>query len=154
MDETDLLILSELLEDARKPFSTIADNIGSSTQTVKRRYHTLKKKYLLLSSISIDTSKLGFTGMADLLINAKSGTDLQDLLEPLKKMPGVIVVARTVGEFDCHCMMLVKDFHDFCDKIRTIQKLPNLAQLDLAIAENDQPQKPVNVNGLSLQIPT
>jgi Lrp/AsnC family transcriptional regulator for asnA, asnC and gidA len=146
MDEIDILILSELLEDARKPFSTIADNIGSSTQTVKRRYQTLKKKYIILSSISIDTSKLGFTGITYLLMNIVSGTDSLDLIEPLRKMPGIIVATRTVGEFECFAIMLFRDFNDFFEKIRVIQKIPNLKELEIAVTKNVHPQWPHNVD--------
>ena len=146
MDEIDLAILSELFEDARKPYNKIADKLGLSTQTVKRRYQTLKKNYIMLSSIRIDTSKLGFTGISHLLMNSISGTDLEDLLEPIRKMPGVIIATRAVGEFNCYAVMLFRDFNDLFDKIRTIQKIPNLKDLELAITKNVQPQWPQNVD--------
>ena len=103
-------------------------------------------KHILLTSISIDTSKLGYAGVAHLLMNSVSGTDLMDLLEPLRTMPGVIIATRAVGEYECYAVILFRDFHDFFEKIRCIQKLPTLGQLNFAIRKNNQPQWPVNVD--------
>ncbi len=59
LDETDLDILRLLLEDARRPYSEIADRVGVSPPTVSDRVDRLQKLGVIRQfTLDIDRSKL------------------------------------------------------------------------------------------------
>ena len=63
MDKIDYLILSELLKDASLSFVEIAEKVGTTPYTVRRRYEKMKKEGVIHRCIvSIDLSKLGYQG--------------------------------------------------------------------------------------------
>ncbi len=51
MDETELLIIKRMTEDARTPFRKIAKELGVSPDTIISRYKTLIEKVPNLSKI-------------------------------------------------------------------------------------------------------
>lgn len=86
MDKIDLQMINELMDDARKPFREIAKKLDVSTQTVIKRYNTLKEKGTIqICAISIDPNKIGYEGIADLLITGSPGSNLSEAIDRLKK---------------------------------------------------------------------
>lgn len=140
MDEIDLQILSELIEDARKPFSAIAKNIGLATQTVIRRYKNLKKSNKLYLFITIDPKKLGYVGEAMLFMKSLPGNDLSDVFINLKKMPAVIIVTKGLGAFEGYAVMLFKNFTDLSEKIKAIKKIPTFGECEIALSKIHFPE--------------
>ena len=73
MDNLDQDIINELQNDSRQPFRVIAKKLGVRTQTVILRYNKLKEKGIIKAcTISVNTSKLGFEGLASLLITSSN----------------------------------------------------------------------------------
>lgn len=133
MDQIDLRIINELVEDARIPFNLIAKKIGISSQTVKRRYDRLLEKYIRSCSISIDFTKLGFIGTADIFMDSEPGSDLTSVLKKLKETPGVFIVTRSLGAFEGYAVLLFKSFTDLSRKIEKIKKFPNLGRIEVLL---------------------
>jgi len=100
IDKTDIQIIKELLNNARISFRKLAEKIGVSTQTIIRRYYSLKGTVITHSSITIDLSKLGYVGIAVLLVKTSQELDANLVLRRMVKIPNVIVATRLFGNFD------------------------------------------------------
>ena len=71
MDETDLLIIKKLTEDARISFRKIAKELEVSPDTVINRYKALRESEVIRgSTVVIDPKKLGYSGIAVFMIDA------------------------------------------------------------------------------------
>lgn len=57
----DLKIVKALHQDSRRPISDVAEEIGASVKTVRRRLERLEKEGLVLSSIHLELGKAGGT---------------------------------------------------------------------------------------------
>ena len=69
LDETDLQIVEELTKDGRAPFGKIAQSIGSSTDTVNRRYVRLLQNGFIKVSIQVDPILLGYRAAVSFFID-------------------------------------------------------------------------------------
>ena len=138
MDQLDVIILSELLKDARQPFSKLAKKLNVAPQTVIRRYESLKKNQIRYASIRIDSKKLGYVGVAHLFIKTLSGTKTSATINKLKHTAGVFIVTNALGDFDAYAEMMFKSFGDLSEKISLIKNLPNVQKIDFALSSNEE----------------
>jgi Lrp/AsnC family transcriptional regulator for asnA, asnC and gidA len=99
-DRIDQFIIGALSENARMPFSKIAEQLDISTQSVSRRYNRLRKDVSPYSSITLDLRKLGYIGTALFLIKVSHRQDVSKVVEEILKVPNVITAIRTLGNFD------------------------------------------------------
>lgn len=108
LDETDLDILRLLLEDARRPYSEIADRVGVSPPTVSDRVDRLQKLGVIRQfTLDVDRSKLHDGVSVIIEIHLKPGTDdrVSDRLAATDRVERVYETAErrllaeaTVGE--------------------------------------------------------
>lgn len=62
MDEKDRKILKLLNEDGRRPFAEIADELGVSEATVRKRVKKMEKKGVIRNyTVEVDHEKLGYS---------------------------------------------------------------------------------------------
>lgn len=83
LDETDLEIVSLLLEDARRPYNDIADRVDVSAPTVSDRIDRLQQLGVI-QGFTVDLDRSSFADGIDLLIDvtlhaARNGTVTTDL---------------------------------------------------------------------------
>jgi DNA-binding Lrp family transcriptional regulator len=142
LDQIDVLILSELLKDARQSFSKLAKKLGVAPQTVIRRYESLKKNQILYASIMIDTKKLGYVGVAHLFIKTLSGTKTSETISKLKQTPGVFIITNALGDYDVYAELMFKSFSDFSEKFSAIKKYPNIQKISFALSTNEDSLHP------------
>jgi len=142
MDQLDVLILSELLGNARQPFSKLAKKLGVATQTIIRRYNILKKNQIIYASIRIDTKKLGYVGVAHLFIKTSSGAKTSETVNQLKQTSGIFIVSSALGDYDAYAELMFKSFTDFSEKMNMIKKFPNIRKISFALSTNEDPLLP------------
>jgi len=119
MDETDLLIIKRMTEDARVSFRKIAKELGVSPDTVISRYRGLQEKGVIRgSTVVLDPKKIGYKGMAAFMIDTSPthiiATEVtppktSSILETVIKMPNVILATKTVGDHDLLAIAVIKD---------------------------------------------
>ncbi|MCW4015272.1 MAG: Lrp/AsnC family transcriptional regulator [Candidatus Bathyarchaeota archaeon] len=135
MDRTDWKIVKELMEDARKPFTKIAKKIGISTQSVIKRYNKLKDDGTIqLCSISLDLEKIGYKGIAYLLMKSSHGSSLDEAIVHLRKTKNIIITTRAIGDFEGYAILIFKDLTDLYDKVSQIKKFPNIERIELSFS--------------------
>jgi Lrp/AsnC family transcriptional regulator for asnA, asnC and gidA len=144
MDKLDYLLLSELLKDARMPFSTIAKKIGVSPQTIISHYERMKKKGVIARCIlSIDPSKLGYQGKVFLMITNSPSHSKSATLESLRKIENVIVITEIIGSFDILAIALVTDLNSIIKLVSAVKGLDSVQQVEVSLVEEtDLPVTP------------
>jgi DNA-binding Lrp family transcriptional regulator len=110
IDELDKQIVAKLTLDGRASFTKIAKEIGSSTDTVVKRYHRLREKGAIKVSIQINPNKIGYASILDFNIAFTALGGLSDtVVESLAKIPDVIIIAKTSGDYDLQLTAMIRD---------------------------------------------
>ncbi len=134
MDDLDKLIITELIDDCRKPFKKIAEKIGVSTPTVINRYNKLKREDTIqCCCIQVDLVKLGYKGTAHLLITSSGARKLSEVMEQIQEINGIIIASRAMGDFEGYAVLAFKDVEDLYDKVLQIKNLPNIYGVEMSI---------------------
>jgi len=110
IDELDKQIVARLTLDGRASFTKIAKKIGLSTDTVVKRYHKLREKGSIKVSIQINPNKIGYTSILDFNIAFTAPGGLSDtLVESLARIPDVIIITKTSGDYDLQLSAMIRD---------------------------------------------
>jgi DNA-binding Lrp family transcriptional regulator len=133
MDKIDYQILSELLLDSTLSFVKIANRIGISPYTVRRRYEKMKREGIIFSHIvSIDLSKIGYQGKAFLLITTSPNGNKSDIISLLKKIKNIIVVTETIGPYDILAIAPITDLESIQMLLKDARKIPDVQYIQIA----------------------
>lgn len=128
MDETDLKIAKILANNARMPFSQIAEQLGISTKKVINRYKKMKG-LLIHSTITINLEKLGYIGQAIFRIKISYKHNLDEIFEKISHTQNVIISLKHYGPFELTAIVSFKNLdhlaqiHDEISKIQGIKEL-------------------------------
>lgn len=153
LDETDMDILRLLLEDARRPYSEIADRVGVSPPTVSDRVDRLQKLGVIRQfTLDIDRSMLndGFPVMIEIDLRPEADDRVADRLAAAGPVERVyesadrrLVVEATVTEDEVKPMIekaidmeLVRDFD-----VRILQRTnwqPQISSPEVQIDYEDE----------------
>jgi len=145
MDEIDLQIINELAENARKPFKLIAKKVGVSISTVAKRYNEMKEKGIIqLCSARIDLRKIGYNGIAYILINSSSGFILSESIEHVKKIPNIIIASKSLGDFEGYAILAFRDIKDLYEKVLQIRMLPSVSNVEMSFTVDSMQYFPPN----------
>lgn len=145
MDKLDYLILSELYKDASLSFVDIADKVGTTPYTVRRRFEKLKKESIISKTVvSIDLSKLGYQGKAFLMITVASNSDKSQTIKFLKALKNTLFAIESLGPCDVLYIAPVTDMKSVLDLVTEVKKAPNverveftcMSEVDFPICEN------------------
>ncbi len=117
IDELDLRIVEKLASDGQAPFSEIAQKVGTSTDTVVKRYHKLKNSNAIKVSVQIDPNKIGYHAILDFNLSFTSSGNLSEIIESLAKIPDIIIITKTSGDYDLQVTAMIRDV----DQMFTIQ---------------------------------
>ncbi len=131
MKNVDYQILQELISNPQASFSTIAKKLNISQNTIKKKYEKmLQEKTILHNFITIDLQKIGYEGRARYTIKTQ-----QKILtiEALKKIPNVILVSETFGDYDVIAFAVVKDYTSMINITDKIKKIPTIMQADVSL---------------------
>jgi DNA-binding Lrp family transcriptional regulator len=99
MDNIDQEILKVLMKNPTESFSSVAETVGVSVQTVIKRYNAMKNNEIILGeNTNVNLSKVGFSGKVFLLIKGSIDfdSDVKNLVSTIGKMHGVKEVEFTL----------------------------------------------------------
>jgi DNA-binding Lrp family transcriptional regulator len=134
VDKTDQEILKLLIKNPTESFSSIAETIGVSVQTVIKRYNSMKKEQIISGENTIvNLSRLGFSGKVFLLIKGSINFDSKVVTEKVSRLPNVFLTSEMVGSFDVLAMALVKSVANIKDLINIIDKMPGVKEVEFTL---------------------
>lgn len=112
LDRLDLRIIRSLSQDARKPYTTIADELDVSDATIRKRVKRMLKEGIIKQfNVLLDYHKIGriIKAFIGLRINPRM---LNDIVEHLEPNPDVQVLYRTTGNVDLFIEVIVRDMEE------------------------------------------
>lgn len=133
IDNIDIKILRVLQEDARTSFKEIANLCHVSTDTIKYRFENLKKNSIVRgTTIVIDPKEAGEGNLVMFWIEIVQPYS-NSILNLIKKIPGMLVVTRVIGEYDIEAIFLLKDIEQISIAKETIEDLPQVKSVDISV---------------------
>ena len=119
LDEVDSKILRILLEDARAPISKIAEELGLSRPTVRKRLRRLVESGIIKGfSVVIDENLLkGFQ-----VLGLFKASNAEKLVNELKKIDEVSEIYLTTGERNVVCIARIADLRTLEDLLNKFSK--------------------------------
>ena len=112
LDRLDLRIIRSLSQNARKPYSTIANELEVSDATVRKRVNRLVDEGIIKQfNLLLDYHRIGriVKAFIGLRVNANK---LMNVVGPLQDNPDVQVLYRTTGNVDLFVEVIFKDLEE------------------------------------------
>ncbi|WKV12820.1 Lrp/AsnC ligand binding domain-containing protein [Marivirga harenae] len=141
LDNTDLAILNILMQDARRPFTEVAEEVFVSPGTVHVRMRKMEKLGLIKNSqLQVDLSKLGLDVTAFLGVYLQKSSLYDDVVAALKAIPEIVDCHYTTGAYSMFVKIVCRDtnhlkniLHDFIQPIEGIERTETFISLEESI---------------------
>ncbi|MEM9022114.1 MAG: AsnC family transcriptional regulator [Bacteroidota bacterium] len=135
IDKTDRQILQLLLEDARMPFTEIAQRVKVSSGTVHSRVKKLEKHNIITGatlSINYEAVNYNFTAYVGIIMNRT--LESAKVVDLLKNIPEVTVADIVSGQFSIFCKIRCVDTRDAKRVIFSINGIPGVLRTETMIS--------------------
>lgn len=110
LDETDQRILQALVEDARKPFTEIAADLGLSNSLVHQRIQKMRSSGLIEGyEVRMNEKILGYATIAYTGILLKDGKYSYTVAEALRQIPEIVECHFVAGRYAIFVRIVAQD---------------------------------------------
>lgn len=99
LDNLDKEIIAELIHDGRPNYADMAEKLQTSKPTISRRITNLLKDKIIQIIAIPNSSKIGFTANAYVLIKVQSAM-IEEICEKLNTFQEIHIIMRVMQEFD------------------------------------------------------
>ncbi len=131
IDALDRHIASILAINGRISFTKIAKELGTSTDTILKRYYKLKENGAIKVSIQINPNLIGYTSILDINVAFTTSEGLTDtLVETLAEIPDVVIITKTSGDFDLQLTAIVRDMAQSFDIQDQISEVCGITKIE------------------------
>lgn len=148
IDLIDQAILKHLLQDSRRTYQEIADDIKVSTGTIHGRVSKMKEQGVITGSkITVDLNKLGYNVCAFIGVNLASARSLKPVLAKLERLSQVLDVHYTTGQYSLFVKVQVRstqELHLFL--INELQSIDEIQSTETFISLDN----PITRTGLGI----
>ena len=137
MDRIDLHILNELTVNSKKPFLTMAKELGVTSVTVQKRYEKMKKDGIInMATTVVDLSKLNFQGSVFLMITKSTTCTSEAVVKILLDTKNVFLVTEIIGDFDILGIAYFKTFKSLIELVEKIRNLSCVNHVEIALSKD------------------
>ena len=128
LDQIDIGILSQLMKDAKTPYTDIAKQLFVSSGTIHVRMRKMEDMGLIKgSSLNVNYAKLGYDITAFLGVYLSQSSKYEIVAEELRKIPEVVSLHYTTGNYSMFVKIICQDTNHLrdvlSDKIQRIQEI-------------------------------
>jgi Lrp/AsnC family transcriptional regulator for asnA, asnC and gidA len=128
-DELDLRIIDALAEDGRRPFTTVAKDLGVAEATVRARVARLQRMDAIRFVTDTSPHRLGLL-FAYLGVRV-NGPNIQRAIEAICAIPEAVYVIECTGNFDVLVEVVAKDGEDLLRLMHEeIRSVPGVSEVD------------------------
>jgi Lrp/AsnC family transcriptional regulator for asnA, asnC and gidA len=133
IDSEDKKLIQILTKNGRMSFTKIAKEMKLATNTIVRRYNNLRNNGTIKVVIQIDPKKIGYCTILDfhLAFTSYSVTS-QSIVEYFSRVPDIIVVTKTSGDYDLQVTAMVKDIDQMFALQDEISKVPSVSKFEVS----------------------
>ena len=133
IDQIDVKILRMLQNDARTSFKEIAKECNVTLDTIKNRFNTQKKNGIIRgTTIVLDPKKMEKGNLVIIGIQVIQQFS-ESVLNMIKKMQGVCVVTKSIGQYDIEAIFLLKDIEQIGITKEKIEDFPQVKVVNVGI---------------------
>jgi DNA-binding Lrp family transcriptional regulator len=132
IDEIDMQIVDKLVKNGRASFKKISEEIGTSTDTVIKRYQKLRESGVIKVTIQIDPAKIGYQAILNFSL-ASSQDNLSAIVEELAKIPDVVVIIKASGDYDIYAITLIRDIKQLLAIHDEVAAIPGITRIETDI---------------------
>jgi Lrp/AsnC family transcriptional regulator for asnA, asnC and gidA len=125
LSDLERAVVVQLQEDGRRPFATVAADVGVSEATVRRTVQRLAKEGVIAITAVANPQLLGLQAMAWTGIRVR-WPDGAELPRRLLEIRGVDYVVTTAGRFQIMAEIGARDMHDLHERLSRIRALPGV----------------------------
>jgi len=127
IDELDRKIIRELVKEARRHFTEIAEELGVSTGTVHLRFEKLKKAGIITHTKAvINYEALGFVVCAFVGVNLHNASDYTKVQDRLKQFDRILEAYYTTGAYNIFTRVVAKSNADLYSFLLQLQKIKEI----------------------------
>lgn len=150
LDETDLRIISLMLEDAKTSYAEIGQKLFVSGGTVHVRLKKLTEMGIITGSkLKVDFSKLGFDIIAFIGIFLEKSQFYNLVIEDLKKIPEVVSAHYTTGNYSIFAKIICHDTNHLREILsHRIQKIEGIQRTETFISLEESINRPPQVTAI------
>jgi len=147
IDNTDIRILSVLLQDAKTPYTEIADIACVSGGTVHVRMKKLERLGIVTgSTLNINFQKLGYDITAFLGIYLLRSSLYDEVSEQLANIPEVLSIHYTTGQYSIFARIACRDTGHLRTVLHDkIQKITGITRTETFISLEEKLNRPLNL---------
>ena len=132
IDQIDQKIADKLSDNGRISMETLGREVGISVDNVKRRYEKLKKNGVLKVTIQVNPIKIGYKALC-VFFTVTSNEKPFPLIEKISKIPDVISIMKTTGDYDLQIWAMVKDIDQLLSIQQEIGKISGIMKIDMEV---------------------
>lgn len=136
IDDLDRDILNLLIEDAKTPYTEIANQLIVSPGTIHVRMKKLESLGIVRkSTLIVDPIKLGYDMTAFLGVYLEHGSDYEKVVEDLKGIPEVVEAYFTTGDYSIFLKLHCRNTQHLYDLLNhKIQSIKSVVRTDTLIS--------------------
>ncbi|HSV48993.1 MAG TPA: Lrp/AsnC family transcriptional regulator [Candidatus Acidoferrales bacterium] len=109
LDSIDLQIIEHLTQNSMKPFSKMAKEIGSSINTVSKKYKNLVNSHIIRPVLQINPKKLGYNAMVVFALSFASESEMDSVIDAVMGIKDTFLITKTSGNYDLLVQVFVRD---------------------------------------------
>lgn len=147
IDNVDLKILEILTKNAKKPYTEVAKLAHVSGGTVHVRMRKMEEMGIIQgNTLIIDYAKLGFDVTAFIGIFLSKSALYDDVVEELKKIPEIINIHYTTGNYSMFAKIYCRDTRHLKDLLHDkIQRIEGIVRTDTMISLEESTNNAFNL---------
>lgn len=147
IDKLDRQILAILMENAKRAYTDIAQELYVSGGTIHVRMKKLEDAGIVQSyNLTVDYTKLGYDISAFLGIYLDKSSLYDDVAEYLKEIPEIVGAHYTTGLYNIFAKIVCRDTNHLREVLHDkIQKIPGIQRTETFISLQESINRPVNI---------
>lgn len=147
LDQIDIGILSQLMKDAKTPYTDIAKQLFVSSGTIHVRMRKMEEMGLIKgSTLNVNYAKLGYDITAFLGIYLSKSSKYEDVAEEMRKIPEVVGLHYTTGNYAMFVKIICQDTNHLRDVLHgKIQQIQDITRTETFISLEETIDRPLDL---------
>lgn len=133
LDDIDRKLIDKLLLDSMQPFGRIAKEIGTSINTVSRKYKRLLENGVIKPTIQLNLPKLGYNALVCFPLTFASESDPNDVMQEVLAIKNSFLLIKTSGENDLFAYIMLRDLNQLLETQTKVALIQGISKMDMKI---------------------
>jgi DNA-binding Lrp family transcriptional regulator len=130
LDNLDLDLIERLTKDSMQPFSKLAKEMGTSINTVSKKYRRLVDNHIIRAVIRINLKKLGYHAMLFFALSFASESETDSVIKALMEIKDTFLITKTSGNYDLMAQMFVRDIDQLLATQFQVANIAGIANIE------------------------